>query len=117
MISNHGLIILFDYIGMLKEKSRSSLQVALSTLFSGIWPPPPKICGSPTGPPITSPRIKLNDGRHLAYKEHGAPKEEANNKIIYIHGSNSCRHDVPPLSPVLHSSDIFNDLFHKFWIF
>ncbi|RVW36988.1 hypothetical protein CK203_099634 [Vitis vinifera] len=33
-------------------------------------PPPPKICGSPGGPAITAHRIKLRDGRHLAYKEH-----------------------------------------------
>jgi len=37
--------------------------------------PPPKICGSPDGPPITAPRIKLRDGRHLAYKEHDVPRD------------------------------------------
>ncbi|KAA8544237.1 hypothetical protein F0562_022249 [Nyssa sinensis] len=26
-------------------------------------PPPPKICGLPNGPPVTSPRIRLRDGR------------------------------------------------------
>ncbi|GMN34772.1 hypothetical protein TIFTF001_048384 [Ficus carica] len=57
-------------------------------------PPPPRICGSPGGPPITGPRIKLRDGRHLAYKEYGVPREEANYKIVYVHGFSSCRLDV-----------------------
>lgn len=84
---------------------RSSLVSAIAW-FLGIHPPPPKICGSPTGPLVTSPRITLEDGRHLAYKEHGVPKEEAKYKIIYIHGSNCCRHDMPPPSPVIHSSEL-----------
>ncbi|CAN0916761.1 hypothetical protein LINGRAHAP2_LOCUS29887 [Linum grandiflorum] len=49
-------------------------------------PPPPKICGSAGGPAITSPRVKLHDGRHLAYKEMGVSKEEAKHKIVIIHG-------------------------------
>lgn len=68
-----------------------------------IQPPPPKICGSPGGPPITAPRIKLRDGRHLAYKEHGVPKDKAKYKIVSVHGFDSCRHDTTAaraLSPV-----------------
>ncbi|CAN0900617.1 hypothetical protein LINGRAHAP2_LOCUS20938 [Linum grandiflorum] len=61
---------------------------------SFIRPPPPKICGSPGGPPITAPRIKLRDGRHLAYKEHDAvPKDTAKFKVIFIHGFTSSRLD------------------------
>lgn len=88
------------------------LGTALAVLFIGfsVWaykviqPPPQKICGTPDGPPITAPRIKLRDGRHLAYKEHGVPKEEAMYKIILIHGFDSCRHDAglaETLSPVI----------------
>ncbi|XP_022958610.1 uncharacterized protein LOC111459783 isoform X1 [Cucurbita moschata] len=62
--------------------------------FSAIRPPAPKICGSVGGPPITGPRIKLRDGRHLAYKEHGVSRTAAKFKIIYIHGFSSCRHDA-----------------------
>ncbi|CAN1832340.1 hypothetical protein LINPERHAP1_LOCUS33445, partial [Linum perenne] len=51
--------------------------------------PNPRICGSPGGPPITSPRVKLDDGRHLAYKEIGVSKEVAKHKIIMIHGLKS----------------------------
>ncbi|XP_059429667.1 uncharacterized protein LOC132163399 isoform X2 [Corylus avellana] len=59
--------------------------------YQALKPPPPKICGSPDGPPITSPRVKLSDGRHLAYRESGVPKEEAKYKIIVIHGFNSSK--------------------------
>ncbi|KAL2899703.1 putative 2-succinyl-6-hydroxy-2 4-cyclohexadiene-1-carboxylate synthase, partial [Bienertia sinuspersici] len=60
--------------------------------YQATRPPAPKICGTPDGPPITAPRIKLNDGRHLAYKEHGVPKDKAQYKFVYIHGFDSCRH-------------------------
>ncbi|CAN1171400.1 hypothetical protein LINPERHAP2_LOCUS29542, partial [Linum perenne] len=53
--------------------------------------PNPRICGSPGGPPITSPRVKLDDGRHLAYKEIGVSKEVAKHKIIMIHGLNNSK--------------------------
>ncbi|XP_031268723.1 uncharacterized protein LOC116127209 [Pistacia vera] len=66
----------------------------LAWAYHATVPPPPKICGSPGGPAITGPRIKLRDGRHLAYKEHGLPKHLAKHKIIFFHGFGSCRHDV-----------------------
>ncbi|XP_062174808.1 uncharacterized protein LOC133879987 isoform X2 [Alnus glutinosa] len=61
--------------------------------YQATRPPPPSICGSPGGPPVTAPRIKLRDGRHLAYKDDGVSKEAANYNIIFIHGFGSCRHD------------------------
>ncbi|PSR92958.1 Dihydrolipoyllysine-residue acetyltransferase component of acetoin cleaving system like [Actinidia chinensis var. chinensis] len=67
--------------------------------FQATRPPPPSICGSPGGPPITATRIKLRDGRHLAYKEHGVPKETAKFKIIFFHGFGSSRHDASILTP------------------
>ena len=76
----------------------------LAWAYKATQPPPPKICGSPDGPPVTAARIKLSDGRHLAYKEHGVPKEKANYKIVFVHGFDSCRHDAviaKTLSPVL----------------
>nr|TKR98485.1 uncharacterized protein D5086_0000202220 [Populus alba] len=51
-----------------------------------IQPPPPNICGLPGGPPVTSPRIKLSDGRYLAYRERGVAKEKSEFKIIMVHG-------------------------------
>ncbi|CAA6663726.1 unnamed protein product [Spirodela intermedia] len=49
-------------------------------------PPPPRICGSPGGPPVTSPRVKLSDGRYLAYRQRGVPREAARHRIVIIHG-------------------------------
>lgn len=66
----------------------------LAWAYQAVQPPQPKIPGSPGGPPIIAPRIKLRDGRHLAYKEYGVPKEKAKFKIVYIHGFDSCRHNA-----------------------
>ena len=66
----------------------------LAWAFQAIQPPPHKTCGSPNGPPVTAPRIKLRDGRHLAYREYGVPKVAANHKIIFVHGFDTCRHDA-----------------------
>lgn len=57
-------------------------------------PPAPKICGSVNGAPVTGTRIKLRDGRYLAYKEHGVPKQNAKYKIVFVHGFGASRHDV-----------------------
>ncbi|GKV38953.1 hypothetical protein SLEP1_g46800 [Rubroshorea leprosula] len=88
----------------------------LVVLFAGIaaWayrviqPPPPKICGSPDGPLVTAPRIKLRDGRYLAYKEHGVPRDVAKYKIVYVHGFDSCRHDAVVANTL--SPEIVEDL-------
>ncbi|KAL4599491.1 hypothetical protein ACB092_11G131100 [Castanea dentata] len=66
--------------------------ILLAWAYRATRPPLPNICGSPWGPPITAPRIKLRDGRHLAYKEHGVPAKVAKYKIIYVHGLFTCRH-------------------------
>ncbi|GMN64614.1 hypothetical protein TIFTF001_033685 [Ficus carica] len=68
--------------------------VLLSWAYQAARPPPPKIYGSPGGPLITAPRIRLRDGRHLAYKEYGVPREGAKYKIIFVHSFSSCRHDA-----------------------
>lgn len=60
-----------------------------------VRPPPPMICGQPHAPPVTAPRIVLNDGRHLAYKESGAIKDEAEYKIIAVHGFDSSKDSFP----------------------
>ncbi|GKU93849.1 hypothetical protein SLEP1_g7410 [Rubroshorea leprosula] len=66
--------------------------------YRSIIPPPPKVCGSPNGPPVTSPRIKLKDGRHLSYRERGVPKENAKYKVILVHGFDSSKDIYLPLS-------------------
>ncbi|KAL6955549.1 hypothetical protein U1Q18_047863 [Sarracenia purpurea var. burkii] len=73
----------------------------LGWAYLAIKPPPPKVCGSPGGPPVTSPRIQLSDGRHLAYKEKGVPKEKAQYKIIVIHGFDASKDLDLPVSQEL----------------
>ncbi|KAK8959954.1 hypothetical protein KSP40_PGU001893 [Platanthera guangdongensis] len=66
--------------------------------YHATQPPSPNICGSPNGPPVTSSRIKLKDGRHLSYIEAGVSKGKARYKAIMIHGFDSCKHDLFPVS-------------------
>ncbi|XP_065856939.1 uncharacterized protein [Euphorbia lathyris] len=61
--------------------------------YQSVQPPLNKLPGSLDGPPITGSRIKLKDGRHLAYKERGVSKDTAKYKIIYLYPFGSCRHD------------------------
>ncbi|XP_051113906.1 uncharacterized protein LOC127239689 isoform X1 [Andrographis paniculata] len=71
-----------------------SIVALLAWAYQTARPPPPKICGSDGGPPVTSTRIQLKDGRYLAYREFGVPKEIAKHKIVFVHGFDSCRHDA-----------------------
>ncbi|KAL9672221.1 hypothetical protein QQ045_028471 [Rhodiola kirilowii] len=89
-------IVVFAFIG------------GLSCMYQATRPPPPKICGSLDGPPITATRIQLSDGRNLAYKEHGVPRERANYKIVYVHGFDSCRHDAVVANSL--SLELFEEL-------
>jgi hypothetical protein len=76
----------------------SILLVAL--LYRQLQVSPARIPGTPGGPPVTSPRTQLKDGRHLAYYESGVPKDQAKYKIIFVHGFDSSRLDVLRVSPV-----------------
>lgn len=67
-------------------------------IYKATQPPPPKKCGSPNGPPVTSPRIRLKDGRYLAYRERGVSKEKAKYKIIVAHGSGDSKEFIIPVS-------------------
>ncbi|XP_041994226.1 uncharacterized protein LOC121744708 [Salvia splendens] len=46
------------------------------------------------GPSVEGPRIRLRDGRHLAYMEHGVSKVTANYKIILVHGFGSNKNEA-----------------------
>ncbi|XP_073002416.1 probable lysophospholipase BODYGUARD 2 isoform X1 [Typha latifolia] len=70
-------------------------------LSKAIEPPQPKICGSDGGPPVTATRIRLKDGRFLAYSESGVPREKARIKIVYSHGFTGSRMDSLRASPEL----------------
>ncbi|XP_037417259.1 uncharacterized protein LOC119280538 [Triticum dicoccoides] len=82
------------YSGAAKKLPLALLVFFSALLYSQIQPPPPKVPGSPGGPPVTANRTKLRDGRHLAYLESGVPKEQAKYKIIFVHGFFCCRYDV-----------------------
>lgn len=51
-------------------------------------------------PPVTCSRIKLRDGRVLAYTERGVPKNRSNYKIIIVHGFGSSKEMSFPVSRV-----------------
>ncbi|XP_002980854.2 uncharacterized protein LOC9657619 [Selaginella moellendorffii] len=76
-----------------------TMTVLVSWAVVAIRAPPPKICGAPGGPPVTAPRIKLRDGRYLAYKEAGVPKDQAKHKIVILHGYTRCRLALISASP------------------
>lgn len=40
---------------------------------------------------VVPPRIRLGDGRYLAYKESGVPKSKSNYRIIIVHGFGSSK--------------------------
>ncbi|KAL0426534.1 UNVERIFIED_CONTAM: hypothetical protein Slati_2828200 [Sesamum latifolium] len=73
----------------------------LAWAYQATQPPPPKRCGSTDGPPVTAPRVQLKDGRYLAYKEYGVPKDKAKHKIVFVHGFGCCRHDITSLTASL----------------
>ncbi|XP_021887864.1 uncharacterized protein LOC110807138 isoform X1 [Carica papaya] len=92
----------YSFSGMVGKVAVILLIGVLAWCYQSIRPLPQNLCGSPGGPPVTAPRIKLRDGRHLAYKEHGVPIESAKHRIIYIHAFSSSRHDavvITQLSP------------------
>ncbi|XP_048623312.1 uncharacterized protein LOC125592357 isoform X1 [Brassica napus] len=69
-----------------------------SYIYRSLKPPPPRVCGVPHGPLITSTRIKLSDGRYLAYRESGVDRANANHKIIVVHGFNNSKDMELPIS-------------------
>jgi len=83
------------------------LVILVGLVYKAIKPPAPKICGSIGGPQVTSPRVKLSDGRNLAYREFGVPKEEARHKIIVIHGYNGFKDQILPVSQVCFNCLLF----------
>ncbi|KAL8538847.1 hypothetical protein ACS0TY_000737 [Phlomoides rotata] len=77
-----------------RNESRTQFH-ATAWAYGGFRPPPSRLCGSIGGPSVEGPRIKLRDGRHLAYKTHGVPNETAKYKIVLVHGFGSSKHDAP----------------------
>ncbi|KAI3447473.1 hypothetical protein Pfo_004138 [Paulownia fortunei] len=93
------------FSGMFKKILFVSFVGFLAWAYQATRPPSPKTCGSKDGPPVTASRIQLKDGRYLAYKEYGVPKDNAKYKIVFVHGFDCCRHDVSAITTYL-SPDI-----------
>ncbi|XP_051131985.1 probable lysophospholipase BODYGUARD 1 isoform X2 [Andrographis paniculata] len=87
--------------GLLKKTLLILVAGILAWGYQAVKPPPPTTCGSGNGPPVTGPRVQLKDGRHLAYKEFGVPRDTANHKIVFIHGFDCSRHDGSVLTSTL----------------
>ncbi|GJT10343.1 retrotransposon protein, putative, ty1-copia subclass [Tanacetum coccineum] len=66
----------------------------LSLAYQSTRPPPPTKVGPLDRLPITSPGIKLRDGRHLSNKKYGVPRDSAKCKIVFVHGFDSVKHHV-----------------------
>ncbi|KAK9079631.1 hypothetical protein SSX86_001304 [Deinandra increscens subsp. villosa] len=85
------------------DSSLGVLKILLIVLFAELcaWayqttlPPPPRKLGPPDGLPLTSPRIRLHDGRNLSYIESGVPKDVAKFKIIYVHCFDCSKYQNP----------------------
>ncbi|CAN7039680.1 unnamed protein product [Brassica oleracea var. botrytis] len=60
-----------------------------------------------------SNRVKLRDGRLLAYRESGVPKEEAKYKIILVHGFGSSKDMNFSASKVKHPLWIISGFFQE----
>ena len=70
--------------------------------YQGTQLPPPNNRDSPDYcVPVSPPRIKLRDGRFLAYREKGVPKDQAKHSIIIVHGFGSSK-DMNFLAPQVH---------------
>ncbi|GJW36297.1 alpha/beta hydrolases superfamily protein [Tanacetum coccineum] len=89
-----------DSCNKMFKKSVMVLFIGLLALaYQNTYHPPPLICGSPGGPPITGPRVVLRDGRHLAYNEYGVSRNIAKYKIVFAHGFGSSRFDASVYHP------------------
>lgn len=68
--------------------------------LNAVRPPPPTPCGTPGGPPVTAPRVRMRDGRYMAYAESGVSRDRARFKVVYSHGFSGGRMDSPRASQV-----------------
>jgi hypothetical protein len=102
IVTDVSVIFLVFFSGITKRLWGLTFMLLVALMYRHLQAPPPKIPGTPSGPPVTSPRIMLKDGRHLAYHESGIPKDQAKYKVIFVHGFDSSRLDVLRVSPVSH---------------
>lgn len=98
MVSKAAVVLLIGLLGMVYQATQL---------------PPPQSTGSAEDSPVTSSsRIRLKDGRYLAYKERGVPKEKARYKIIIVHGLGSSK-EMNFLVPQVRTSISLFNLFYE----
>ncbi|XP_012079773.1 uncharacterized protein LOC105640153 isoform X1 [Jatropha curcas] len=61
----------------------------LGMVYQATELPPPPV--EKDNPPDSSSRIRLRDGRHLAYIERGVPKDKSKYQIVIVHGFGSSK--------------------------
>ncbi|KAG6632112.1 uncharacterized protein LOC122292976 isoform X1 [Carya illinoinensis] len=76
MVSKTAVVLLMGFLGMVYQATQL---------------PPPLGTGTAEDSPSTSTRIRLKDGRYLAYRERGVPNQKAKYKIIIVHGLGSSK--------------------------
>lgn len=88
MVSRMAVVLLIGFLGMFYQATQL---------------PPPQINGSSSSPdlPVSSQRIRLSDGRYLAFTEKGVSKDKANFKIVVCHGFGSSK-DMTILASQVH---------------
>ncbi|CAI5989409.1 unnamed protein product [Closterium sp. NIES-65] len=84
------------------KKIATSLYFSVVALIIAIWavfifraiqaPPPIPL----TDADVTSPRVRLSDGRHVAYHEMGAAADVAKYQVLVVHAWQTCRLSMLP---------------------
>ncbi|MED6123111.1 hypothetical protein PIB30_046213 [Stylosanthes scabra] len=85
MVSRAAILLLIGLLGMVYQATQ-------------LPPPNRNNHQSNSISPTTTPRIRLTDGRYLAYTEKGVPRDKARHKIIIVHGFGSSK-DMNFLAP------------------
>ncbi|CAI7881729.1 unnamed protein product [Closterium sp. NIES-54] len=85
-----------------KQGVATSLYFSVVALIIAIWavfifraiqaPPPVPL----TDADVTSPRVRLSDGRHVAYHEMGAAADVAKYQVLVVHAWQTCRLSMLP---------------------
>ncbi|KAK7263393.1 hypothetical protein RJT34_30982 [Clitoria ternatea] len=85
MVSRAAILLLLGLLGMFYQATQL---------------PPPNLdhSSSPSDDFSLSPRVRLSDGRYLAYREKGVPKDKSKHRIIIVHGFGSSK-DMNFLAP------------------
>lgn len=87
--------------GMVSRGAKVLLIGLLGMFCQGTQLPLPKPNDSADGVHV-SPKVRLRDGRYLAYREKGVPKDQAKHIIIIVHGFGSSK-DMNFLAPQVYS--------------